>query len=407
MKLPSNLISRFAKLTASDKTEKQETTVYGTIKERNGSKYVLLDGAEILTPVTTTVEFKDGERVTVLLKNHTATVTGNITSPARNSSVGDLEDTVKEQTTIIDNNKIYQGTTSPKDPIPGVTLWIDYSVDPPMLKRYSEDGKWEAVGTDKVQTSYIAIKDGLIDLRSGGTININSGAKVAIKTGGSFTVDANNLNIDNDGVIRAKKAVLSSASVNGTILANGYPVWHAGNVIVSSTQPSSPSVGTIWISPGSSVTRVNYYSSPSGSLTVLNDPHYVTFSCDQTASANVENYDYALKIPIYSYDSGREYLVRPVLHMPSGSTLGFTSKTITTYGLTWVEVATGASTWIGSSSSVTVEIQVAVKVNDSWVWNETYDNLCYPEGYQGQLVATALGSTSLGWQNATVKYYAG
>lgn len=83
MKLPRELISQFAKIT-KDEESRKETTVYGTIVERDGIQYVQLDGSDHLTPVATTVNMAAGERVMVLLKNHTAIVTGNVTSPAVN-----------------------------------------------------------------------------------------------------------------------------------------------------------------------------------------------------------------------------------------------------------------------------------------------------------------------------------
>lgn len=82
MPLSSDLVSQFAKITKDNKRTKTETTVYGTIVDYSDSKYVRLDGSDLLTPVTMTVDAKADDRVTVRLKNHTATVTGNITSPA-------------------------------------------------------------------------------------------------------------------------------------------------------------------------------------------------------------------------------------------------------------------------------------------------------------------------------------
>ena len=82
MPLSSELISQFVKVTKDEKRDKKETTVYGTVVNYNNSKYVRLDGSEFLTPATMTVDAEAGERVTVRLKNHTATVTGNITSPS-------------------------------------------------------------------------------------------------------------------------------------------------------------------------------------------------------------------------------------------------------------------------------------------------------------------------------------
>lgn len=82
MRLPSNLISEFVKITNDREKEPKETTVYGSIVKNGDSVYVRLDGSNVLTPVVTTTDALAGERVTVLIKNHTATVTGNITSPA-------------------------------------------------------------------------------------------------------------------------------------------------------------------------------------------------------------------------------------------------------------------------------------------------------------------------------------
>lgn len=91
MELSKKLVSEFVKATSVSK-EKTETTVYGSIVKNNQSTYVKLDGSDILTPVSTTADTHDGERVTVLIKNHTATVTGNITSPAaRTEDVQNLD----------------------------------------------------------------------------------------------------------------------------------------------------------------------------------------------------------------------------------------------------------------------------------------------------------------------------
>ena len=82
MRLPSNLINEFVKITNDREKEPKETTVYGSVVKNGDSVYVRLDGSNVLTPVVTTTDALAGERVTVLIKNHTATVTGNITSPA-------------------------------------------------------------------------------------------------------------------------------------------------------------------------------------------------------------------------------------------------------------------------------------------------------------------------------------
>lgn len=82
MELSSDLISQFVKATKDDKKTKSESTVYGTTVEYDGRLYVKLDGSDLLTPVSKTANANPDERVTVMIKDHTATITGNITSPA-------------------------------------------------------------------------------------------------------------------------------------------------------------------------------------------------------------------------------------------------------------------------------------------------------------------------------------
>ena len=82
MALSSDLVAQFVKVTNDSTKPEGEVTVYGTITEYDGRNFVKLDGSDLLTPITTTTAVKPGERVTVLIKNHTATVTGNITSPS-------------------------------------------------------------------------------------------------------------------------------------------------------------------------------------------------------------------------------------------------------------------------------------------------------------------------------------
>ena len=102
MELSNDLISKFVKIT-NDKTDvKQETTVYGTAVEYNDKMYVKLDGSDLLTPISTTTDTKAGERVTVMIKDHTATVTGNISSPAaRTEVVQEVAAKVIEMETVV------------------------------------------------------------------------------------------------------------------------------------------------------------------------------------------------------------------------------------------------------------------------------------------------------------------
>ena len=82
MELPKKLVNEFAKVTNDSEAPKTETTVYGTIVKNGVSVYAKFDGSDLTTPVSTTTDIEDGDRVTVLVKDHTAVVTGNMTSPS-------------------------------------------------------------------------------------------------------------------------------------------------------------------------------------------------------------------------------------------------------------------------------------------------------------------------------------
>lgn len=84
MALSDDLISQFVKTTQDKEETKKETSVYGTIVKQGDTEYVQLDGSELLTPISATTVVKDGDRVIVTIKNHTAIVTGDLTTPSAN-----------------------------------------------------------------------------------------------------------------------------------------------------------------------------------------------------------------------------------------------------------------------------------------------------------------------------------
>ncbi len=105
----NNLATTFAKIIKEDATATKDSTVYGTAVEFNGKMYVKLDGSERMTPIETTASIKEGDRVTVLIKAHSATVTGNVTDPstsvsdkkATDDKVKDLSSQVSEFGTVV------------------------------------------------------------------------------------------------------------------------------------------------------------------------------------------------------------------------------------------------------------------------------------------------------------------
>lgn len=101
MAISSELVNQFVKITNDKEAKKSDTTAYGTVMTYKGQKYVKIDGSEQLTPAASTAEAKDGERVIVMIKNRTAIVTGNVSSPsARLADIQDVGDLATEITRL-------------------------------------------------------------------------------------------------------------------------------------------------------------------------------------------------------------------------------------------------------------------------------------------------------------------
>lgn len=97
MALSNTLVSQFAKATVNKQNTPTESTVYGTVVIDGGKTYVRIDGSEVNTPVNTTSSVQNGDRVMVLIKDHTATITGNETDPsASGNKVTDMGSQITE-----------------------------------------------------------------------------------------------------------------------------------------------------------------------------------------------------------------------------------------------------------------------------------------------------------------------
>lgn len=233
MALSVELINEFVKATNDKKDVKNETIAYGTMAEKDGQKYVKLDGSDLLTPVVMTVDALVGERVTVLIKNHTATVTGNITSPsARVQTVH----TVIEETTSI--NKKLEATNAAienlsADKVSVKDLQANYATidfaninEAAIRKIYSETGIIkDIVVQDGVVTGElvgVTIKGDLIE---GGTVIAdklvvkgNDGLYYKLNTDGeNVETEQTEYNSLNGRVIAAKSITATKISVDDLV----------------------------------------------------------------------------------------------------------------------------------------------------------------------------------------------
>lgn len=111
MPLSNDLISQFVKITKDETKTKPETSTYGTVVgELDGRATLRLDGSDLITPASKTADVRPGDRVTVMIKNHTAVITGNLSSPA--ARVADL---IKAGVDISTFEALLAGTATVKE----------------------------------------------------------------------------------------------------------------------------------------------------------------------------------------------------------------------------------------------------------------------------------------------------
>lgn len=100
--LSRNIIKRYVEVATPEKITSNSETVYGTVVNEGDVLYVQIDGSSILTPVSSTIDIREGDRVLVLVKNHEATVIGSPTSAtARLEELRALEEGVSEFEVIL------------------------------------------------------------------------------------------------------------------------------------------------------------------------------------------------------------------------------------------------------------------------------------------------------------------
>ena len=153
MTLSNDLISQFVKTTIDKTKTKTVVTRYGTVVMDGNNTYVKFDGADILTPVTTVTSVNNGDRVTVQIKDHVATVAGNVSSPSVNGAV--VQGAVTESEGKL-TNSFNQSLSNQKDELTGTFTSTISSTKQELVNQISNQNL-ELLG--KIETEKLAIID--------------------------------------------------------------------------------------------------------------------------------------------------------------------------------------------------------------------------------------------------------
>ena len=150
-------LSNIAKVIVKDEPKPDIITVTGRAKEYNGKMYVQIDGSDQLTPIaSSTVGIKTDDWVTVQIKNHSATVTGNATDPSPGTSYADeINDKVDDVSDQISEFEIVIADKVDTDQLNAVNGRIDNLVS----ENVTITGKLDAVEgeIDQLQADNVTI----------------------------------------------------------------------------------------------------------------------------------------------------------------------------------------------------------------------------------------------------------
>ena len=194
MGLSYDLISEFVKITNDKKENTKEGTVYATVVSGTGGKYVRIDGSDLLTPMDTTTDIEDGERVTLMIKDHKAIVTGNVTTPSASTSKVD---------------KVTESVNSVSDLVGTFELVVaDFAQIKTLVNGNltSDNILSFNLTSEKVTVDDAFIKDAMIDTISAGKINagkINTNlVSIGSEDGGMIITGSTQQFTDKNGNVR-------------------------------------------------------------------------------------------------------------------------------------------------------------------------------------------------------------
>ena len=255
------------------------------------------------------------------------------------------------------------------------------------------DEKASATPTKVVNTALTLDTNG-IDMQ-GGEVNIRAGSGMHIEAGSEFTVDAPNFNLDASG-----NATMQNASVSGNLTNNGIAVLTAKNLVVSSTQPTSPVPGMVWVKPvGSTAATFLYNNTTVQSFKAFETAHTLTNA--GTAITASGTYTFNVKIP---YKVTGDVNATRYLTMMVGNTAIFTDIALEKKAGTYVLELNGSlASWLGNANSLSFTLNLHYMTGD----DGTLYNVHRVDVGAIDLKLYAKSNAASGWSGTEVQVYNG
>ena len=91
MAISKTIITKFVKSTKDKTNDKKETFVQGRVEPLGDGSYgVRIDGSNVVTPASMTTNVNMDQPVNVMIKNHRATIIGNVSSDTASNNDGSI-----------------------------------------------------------------------------------------------------------------------------------------------------------------------------------------------------------------------------------------------------------------------------------------------------------------------------
>lgn len=216
-----------------------------------------------------------------------------------------------------------------------------------------------------------------------------------LKTGGVFEVESGNFAVDGSGNVSMK-----SASVSGNLSQNGLAVLTAKNLVVSSTQPTSPVPGMVWVKPvGSTAATFLYNNTTVQSFKAFETAHTLTNAGTAVSASGTYTYNVRIPYKVTGTVNATRYLTMMV-----GNTAIFTDvaleKTAGTYVL---ELSGSLYVWLGNANSLSFTLNLHYMGGD----DGTLHNVHRVDVGAIDLKLYAKTNAASGWSSTEVQVYNG
>lgn len=249
---------------------------------------------------------------------------------------------------------------------------------------------------DTFDGSSVTIDDSGVAVKSGGTFKVKTGAGVMIETGGAFNVASEKFSVDENGEMSAV-----NARISGQISVDGHDVWHKGQLVVSTAQPSNPTEGMIWVKPDtSSIPAAGTWTAPALTSRPWVNPYNVALAGTSIGAApSNATYTYTVRVPVYhTFNNTTATKVKVFLGSASGAeTIAMGEKTFSAGGADVYEATVVSNTWLGNSGTIWIKVEFGDGGNMTVNSHEAISCTLTAKSTSG----------GTGWKNCTVQMFMG